>query len=78
MMVCSDFLYHMFVMSTSLKWMNTLFFTDFKLFFVNYRIEVNEGDQGVQVCLRLGGSDWLVLERPLILELSSDGGTYVC
>ena len=40
-------------------------------------IEVSEGDSGVQVCMRLGGMNWLVLERQLIFELDSVGGTYV-
>lgn len=37
-------------------------------------IEASEGDSSVQVCMRLGGTDWLVLERQLIFELDSDGG----
>lgn len=48
---------------------------DFKLSFESYPIEAAEGDQDVQVCVRLGGSNWLDLERQLTLELSSDGGT---
>lgn len=47
---------------------------ELKVFFERLSIEAAEGDIGVEVCLRLGGTDWLVLERQLIFELGSDGG----
>ena len=44
------------------------------MLFESVSIEAVEGESGVEVCLRLGGTDWLVLERHLIFELESDGG----
>ena len=44
------------------------------MLFESVSIEAAEGASGVEVCLRLGGTDWLVLERHLIFELESDGG----
>ena len=47
------------------------------MLFESVSIEAAEGESGVEVCLRLGGTDWLVLERHLIFELESDGGIII-
>ena len=47
------------------------------MLFESVSIEAAEGESGVEVCLRLGGTDWLVLERHLIFELESDGGILI-
>ena len=54
--------------------LNECSFPGIKLFFEDVPIEAFEGDSGVQVCVRLGGTNWLDLERDLLLELNSDGG----
>ena len=57
--------------------LNVLCFAEFKVLFESVSIEAAEGESGVEVCLRLGGTDWLVLERHLIFELESDGGIII-
>ena len=50
------------------------FSLELKLFFESVLIEVPEGDTDVQVCVRLGGTNWFDLARQVSFELSSDGG----
>ena len=45
-----------------------------KLLFESVLMEAAEGDTDVQVCVRLGGTNWLDLARQASFELSSDGG----
>lgn len=51
-----------------------VFYTEIKLSFGVVSLQVEEGDT-VQVCIRLGGTSWMLLERNLTVVLDSDGGT---
>ena len=62
-------------MAKSYKLMEGSYFSvELKLFFERVLIEAAEGDTDVQVCVRLGGTNWLDLARQVSFELGSDGG----
>ena len=45
-----------------------------ELLYTEAAVEVSEGGVGAMICMRLGGTGWLTLERELTVNLDSDGG----